>query len=99
MNIYEHMVKFKYKCFVFRCWVPGKQDEFFDFDKNIKLYLYFIKKCLKSLTVADWLTMKFFYQINYTNIGKKLADKFNMNACEIIHKRSGCGGVYYREWP
>lgn len=95
--IYEHVIKFKYKCFTIKCWIPAERYVCINHQDKIKEYLEFIKNKLKELTRQDWRDMEKEGYIDYNNLAEKLAENFNMNSCEIINSKNGCGGIVYNE--
>jgi len=93
MEIYEQMVKFQYKKLITRCWIPSNNYQYLDHGHMKSSYLTKLKEIL---SVLDWRHIEKF---DFIYIAKQLAKEFDMNACEVTSKKTGCGAVYYRDWP
>jgi len=87
MKVYEQMVRFVYNKFVIRCWVPAYTSVGLSDLETKEL----VRNCL---TILGNLEQEYPLQL-----AECICDKFHMNACEVTEKETGCGGVFYREWP
>lgn len=96
MEIYEQMVKFKYKKLIIRCWIPSNDYQYFNHGHMKNLYLTKLKEILSVLAWRGWRHIEKF---DFIYIAKQLAKEFGVNACEVTSKKTGCGAVYYRDWP
>ena len=100
MKAYEQMIRLHYRDYIIRCWIHLDTTNIL----NQEEIDYFINSCKSMLNMM----------INYTTIFNntlKLAEficesifyiynrRLEINACEVINKDTGNGGVFYREWP